>query len=294
MIKCLITGGCSFSDENENRWPFKLYHLLKTKAPNLKHITTGISCMGQDRIQKELTYAISHALALHDPKEILVCVMWSATTRRSWYVDNPIFINQIVKNTAKSTDGFSMKLQLNNFGRQSRREIFIQNKDQSNFLIDLSGGWVHNKANVHPYHFLPFDFLMSEMCLNKSTPGESLVHRSIENIIGLQNFCYNYSIKLIHQFFMDHVYSDIIEYKDHQIIKYLYKQLDKEHCITQGMFEYLNERAGLSPNISFSERQNTPKGREYFEDGFHSSSKGALVWVEDVLLPFLKSKNITV
>ena len=56
--------------------------------------------------------------------------------------------------------------------------------------------------------------------------GIGKVHTSLENIIILQNFCKLNGIKLVNQFFMDHVFQDIENVKDHQIINYLYKQFD--------------------------------------------------------------------
>jgi len=291
MIRHLIIGGCSFSVDSVDNWPYHLLRHLRRKNIHLTTQNISYPSQGQDRIQKKLTKCISAAVNTYKPEHILVCVMWSGTARRCWYIDNPLFINEIIDKSVKSK-GSTYLDQLstldNNYDMQKR--ITVMNTDGHKFHTGTQGGWIHTKSAGQ----VPLDFLQSEFCLNPTVPGESIVHASLENIIGLQNFCRSKGIKVVHQFYMDNVYNDFLMYKDHQIIKYLFKQLDKDYCITQGMFEYLKERAGISPKMSFSDMQSTPAGREYFIDGFHSSSKGAQVWVDDVLFPFLQSKGLVV
>ena len=290
MIKHLIIGGCSFSTDSQDNWPYHLFLYLRRK--NNIHLTMeniSYPSQGQDRIQKKLTRSIIFALKKYKPEDILVCVMWSGLGRRCWYVDNPLFINEIIEKSV-NTKGSTYFDQLTNLENDYNdgKKITVVNREGLKFNTAMQGGWVHTKSAGQ----VPFDFLLSEFCLNQTTPGESLIHYNLEHIIALQNFCSSKGIPLLHQFYMDNVYQDILKYKDYQIVKYLYKQLNLDRCITKGMFEYLNEIAGIDPNLGFPDRHNLEVGREYFIDGFHPSSKSSKIWVDDQLIPLLKNQGI--
>ena len=129
--------------------------------------------------------------------------------------------------------------------------------------------------------------------------GIGKIHTSLENMIMLQNYCKLKNVKLINQFFMDHVFEDIEKNKEHQLINYLYKQLDFENTIIEGMFEYLHTFLSVSRerarNVSHKERldlQETHGGKSYFNsDGFHPGELGYKVWCENILFPFIEKGN---
>jgi hypothetical protein len=96
---------------------------------------------------------------------------------------------------------------------------------------------------------------------------------------------------------MDFVYQDIEDNKDHQIINYLYKQLDFDSLIPAGMFEHLHSYIGVSREqaiyVSHDDRKKLNGTNDYFHpDGFHPGEAGSKIWCNDILFPFLINKGI--
>ena len=87
--------------------------------------------------------------------------------------------------------------------------------------------------------------------------------------------------------------------KDHQIINYLYKQLDFDSIIDYGMFEYLHtflsvsrEKARNIPHHERLELQEIHAGKSYFDgDGFHPGKLGYKLWCENILFPYIEKGN---
>lgn len=270
MIKHFITGGCSFTHW-ENSWFYTVENYLKSKNDSLTSLNTSFPSQGQGLIQKKVMLAIVEALESGiQPEEILVAVMWSGTSRSCWYIDNPDIVKQI-----DQTD---------------RGLITLKNS------LSESGGWYYsehgNSKNDRKLGFSQQHFL-----LDKFTNGVGKVHDSLENIIMLQNFCKLHKVTLIQQFYMDFVFEDIEKYKNHQIINYLYKQLDFDNIIKQGMLEYLETFLSISKTaprpLTPEQRTNSSAGLELFcPDGFHPGLYGTKLWCKNILFPFLKSKNI--
>jgi len=126
--------------------------------------------------------------------------------------------------------------------------------------------------------------------------GVGKVHISAENIINLQNFCKLNNVKFVHQFFMDSSYLDIEKHKEHQLINYLYNQLDTNIMLKNGMFEYLHTLLNIpreeSINVTHADRKQLDEQYGYFsKDGFHPSTYGAELWTKNVLIPFLETKK---
>jgi hypothetical protein len=136
------------------------------------------------------------------------------------------------------------------------------------------------------------EFVQQHYMLDQFAGGVGKVHTSLENIITLQNFCKLHNIKLVQQFFMDLVYQDIEKCCNHQIIKYLYDQLDFSSIIKDGMFDYLHPYIGVprdqAREITHQERLNFDSSRSYFStDGFHPGILGNTIWCENILFPFV-------
>jgi hypothetical protein len=125
--------------------------------------------------------------------------------------------------------------------------------------------------------------------------GIGKIHSSLENIVMLQNYCKIKNVKLVNQFFMDNVFEDVEKHKEHQLINYLYKQLNFDDMIVEGMFEYLHTLLGIerkdSIQITHEGRLELDKDTKYFnKDGFHPGRKGADFWCQNILFPFLNKK----
>jgi hypothetical protein len=294
MIKHLITGGCSFSlysIPHEN-WLGPLTNWLKINNPNLTHHHTGYSSQGQELIQKKVTLSITEALESGlKPEEIFVVVMWSGTYRKAWYIDNPNVITEFVKDWPKFHGGMTSQfLDLKNNVGDDPQHFYT--KSGSEFEYNPKGGWYFTVNGSDS----TLDFVNTHYVLDGHlTHGIGKVHQSLENIIMLQNFCKLKGIKLINQFFMDNVYQDIENNKEHQLINYLYKQLDFDNMLIEGQFEYLHTLLGVerknSIMVTHDERKELDKETKYFNnDGFHPSDIGNKLWCENILFPFLKDK----
>ena len=227
------------------------------------------------------------------PEDIVVAVMWSGTFRKSWYIDNEVVINEITKNMIHFDGGMNpLFLDLKNSTGTSPK--YFKTSSGSEFPYNPYGGWY---TTINGSDCL-MQFVQQHYMLDGfHGSGVGKVHISLENIIMLQNFCKLKGIKLINQFFMDHVYQDIERDNSYQIINYLYKQFDHANTIKEGMFETLHELLDVPRdkvyNITHEERKRLNGNSKYFSgDGFHPGPAGAQYWCDKVLFPFLESKGI--
>lgn len=295
MIKHLITGGCSFSAGKQfDGWTSELTKKMLSSNDSLTYEHTGYYSQGQDLIQKKITLAVSEALDNNiSPEEILVVVMWSGTSRKAWYIDNEEIIQRMTVGWKKFFGGMSSQfLDLKNVSTTTEKHWF-ETSNGSKFDYNPKGGWYFTVDGSD----CPLEFVREYYMLDKHTHGVGKVHSSLENIIMLQNFCRLHKVKLINQFFMDSVYQDIETHKNHQIINYLYKQLDLDSMITLGMFEHLHSYIGVDRKdalrLSHADRKRLNGNSDYFhEDGFHPGKIGSKIWCNDVLFPFLVQKDI--
>lgn len=293
MIKHLITGGCSFSfGQHINGWTGQITRYLEKFNPNLTYEHTGYLSQGQDLIQKKVTLAVMDAFDKGiKPEEILVLVMWSGTSRKAWYIDNSDIIEKMTKGWKKFQGGMSSQfLDLKN--KNLNLGHFFHTSNDSRFDYNPNGGWYFTVDGSD----CKLDFVQDYYLIDQHTYGIGKVHGSLENIIMLQTFLQLHKIKFVHQFFMDRVFMDIENNKDHDLIKYLYTNLDQTCLIKEGMFEHLHtylpypkETAVLMPH---HDRIKLDAGRGYFAtDGFHPGEKGAEMYCRDLLFPYIHKKG---
>jgi len=289
MFKHLVTGGCSFSHSQdiENNWVGGVSEYLKTYNPNITFSHTGYLSSGQEMIQKKMMLSITEELERGTlGQDILAIVMWSGTYRKSWYIDNSFVIDAMVKDWSNFEGGMSNQfIDLKN--EISNPNTFNTNNG-SKFTYNKDGGWYFTVNGSDSN----MEFVQQHYILDGYLQGVGKIHSSIENIVMLQNFCKLNNVKLVHQFFMDSVFEDIEINKNHQIINYLYKQLDKKNFIEKGFFEYLHNLLNISSkdaiDVTHEQRKILDKNTKYFaEDGFHPSKIGANLWVQNILIPFL-------
>jgi hypothetical protein len=226
-----------------------------------------------------------------NPEDILISVMWSGTDRKAWYIDNPVIIQDVVGGMPKFNGGMSRQfLDLKN--QVSNNQGVFKTFSGSEFDYSLDGGWYFTvNGSDCKLDFVQTHYLMDGDLYN----GIGKIHSSLENIVMLQNYCKLKGVKLINQFFMDHVFEDIETKKEHQLISYLYKQLNFDDMIIEGMFEYLHTLLGIERKdaimVTHDERIEIDKETKYFnKDGFHPSDIGNILWCENILFPFLKDK----
>jgi hypothetical protein len=295
MITHLITGGCSFSHSQnaDENWIGFLADTLKERNPSLTIEHTGFLSQGQELIQKKVILAVMEALSKGiNPSDILVTVMWSGTFRKAWYIDNEYILNKMRARWREFEGGMSVQfLDLKN---EMIGDIAKFNTKNGNIFNSAKcGGWYFTvNGSDCPLEFVQQHYLLD----GHMNDGIGKIHISAENIIMLQNFCKLKGVKFVHQFYMDSTYSDIINNKEHQLINYLYNQLDMDSIILNGMFEYLHTLLNIpreqSIYVTHDERKQLDEPYGYFnKDGFHPSAYGAELWTKNILIPFLETKK---
>ncbi len=291
MIKVLITGGCSFSCSRdcEEGWHIQLEQKLKEHNSELVINHTGYGSQGQELIQKKVMLAIIEALANGTkPEEILAVVMWSGTYRKAWYIDNPGIIRDVVEGMPKFNGGMTpIFLDLKN--QNAVHPAYFKTASGSEFPYNPNGGWLFT---VNGSEYRHIEFVQQHYMLDRDYNGIGKIHLSLENIIMLQNFCKLHNVKFINQFFMDFVWQDIHDHKDDLNVNYLYRQLDCENMITEGMFETVHELLSVSRDevkeLTHESRLKLDDNRRYFSrDGFHPGPLGSKYWCEKILYPFI-------
>jgi hypothetical protein len=293
MVKHLITGGCSFSAGGEyTGWTGALSSHMKTINPEVTCNHTGYQSQGQEMIQKKVMLALTEAFTHgYKPEDILVVVMWSGTCRKAWYIDNHYIINEIISYLPKFVGGMSKQF-LDMKDKVVGTTKYFSTALSDGFEYNPDGGWFFTVNGSE----CQIEFVQQHYLLDKKLNGTGKVHTSLENIIMLQNFCDLHKVPMIQQFFMDSVYEDIENKKDHQIINYLYNQLNINNMIKIGMFEYLHNflNCDKDPQIlTHSERKKLSGDTDIFDkDGFHPGPAGHQLWVDNIIVPFLKDKNI--
>lgn len=269
----LITSGCSFTEGYKN-WPTCLTAMTRDSYSNYTLYNVACPSQGQDLIQKKAMYTASKLLESIPSNEILLIVMWSGINRSSWYITNPLIIDQLANKWRTEYNNLWSFRQFSDL--EGHMELPIEIKKSTNVFTEYnqSGGWyVTTGASNETINCIQ-EFYNFE----KDVPGIGAIHRTLENIVLLDQFCKIKGIKIVHQFYMDSVYKDIVDNRDHQLVKYLLKQLDHSLIIKEGMYEYLKEQN----NIDFFKS----------EFDFHPSLEGSKFWVSTKLLPFLKHHNL--
>lgn len=272
--KKIITNGCSFSDPiTPFTWPNQLENYIhQTVDSSVKFDHRGLSSQGQELIQKKTLHAIHEALEEgYDPSEICVFVMWSSNDRKSFYVDNPDFIKEIVDNWKLSNQGWQLQLADLKNTLSDPDTITTSATGYNQVPYNKAGGWLITSAHVNDELTIFRDYFM--MSLNANSI--SAVHLGLENVILLQTFCKLHGIKLYQQYFMKIPREDFEIWQTHQNAKYLYAQLDHSMFIApkSSIHEYLLD----SPACFVS-----------FPSNPHPNGLGYRRWVMEVMLPHLE------
>ncbi len=272
--KKIITGGCSFSDPTTPyTWPNQLQKHIERLHPNVTFDHRGLSSQGQDLIQKKTIHAIYEAMKQgYKPEDICVFVMWSSSDRKSYYIDHRDFVDDIVDNWKISKQGW--QLQFGDLKNQAEFEEVAHSSANYNNAIryNTRGGWFitssHTVDNIKMYR----DMYLMGAGESGIHPAAS-IHHSIEHMIMLQSFCKSLGIKIYQQFFMDIVREDFEVLKNHQLVEYLYKQLDLDTFI-------------LPESSIHGFLKNNP---ECFKDPGdpHPNGLGHRRWLTEVMLPHI-------
>ena len=277
QYKKIITSGCSFSDTTTPfTWPKQLENYIKNINPTVKFDHRGLSSQGQELIQKKAVHAICEALSEgYNPDQICVFVMWSSNDRKSFYVDNPDFISELINNWKLSTQSWKLQLADLKNNLTSPETIDTYSQTQYNQIqYNKEGGWLITSCYTVDHLQMIRDYFM----MSKNANSIAAIHMGLENIIFLQNFCKLYGIRLYQQYFMNHTVNDFESNKNHQNISYLYNQIDRSTFILSdsSIHEYLI---------------NNPECFKEYPTDAHPNGLGHRRWLTEVMLPKLEEDN---
>lgn len=276
-IKRVITSGCSFSDfETPWTWPHQLERYIKNIDPEVTFDHRGLSSQGQDLIQKKASHAVMQAINEGFSTDgIAVVVMWSGIDRKAFYIDNPLIINDIAEGWKGSQQGWQLQFADLTNKIHNYSEVNSAAKYGNNIPYDKDGGWFITSAHVNDgSEFIKGYFLMA-----KHMASSGPVHYSLENVLMLQNLCKAKGIKLYHQFYMDHVLGCFEQRKDHQIVEYLYDDIDWDTVVSKTSIHAFLK--GLNEDEKMFVDRKDP----------HPSEQGHITWCNEVLVPYLKTNN---
>lgn len=293
-IKHVITSGCSFSDAgSEWAWPRVFEKYITQKYPHLTFNHVGMGSQGQELVQKKASLAVIEALEKYQPDEIAVIVMWTGTERKTFYVDNKQFIEEVAEGWKQGSHWWGIQFAdlKNNFDldtyviHPTMNMPTNYNKDEGWYICN----YLMPDSNITKEYFN----------LSSTIIGPATV--SLENIIMLQNLCKLNGVNIFQTFYREYVYTDIVENKDHLNLNYLYKQWDHDTIITTtGIYEHLRptledhqqwEMGGIFKKI-FKMGHWTDETSQYFcTDNWHPNELGATKWITEVLEPKLNDKG---
>jgi len=270
--KKIITSGCSFSsNETPYTWPLQLEsYIQKNIDENVKFDHRGLSSQGQELISKKTAHAIYEALSMgYKPDDIAVFVMWSSVDRKSFYIDNPDTIKEIVQNWRGSKQGWA--LQLSDLKNSRTKLELCRSKAEGNNMIyyHTDGGWYITSAHVLDELKFVRDYFMTGL----NPISFSLIHDSLQCITYLQHLCKSKGIKLYQQFYMENIMRDIDTARGHQIIDYLADDIDWSTFISKkSIHGYLEHDQNCFVGTGNS----------------HPNGLGHRIWLNEVILPHLE------
>jgi len=279
-IKHIITSGCSFGDKYTDwTWPHVLEEYVNSIDPKVTFDHRGMGHQGQELIQKKTTNAIMDAFDQGiKPEEIAVLVSWSGNDRKTWYITNKNYINDIKEYWGHS-GGDHWHVQFCDL-KNSKEGVEILKFDNKHGKYSVNynpnGGWYHSAWNHREPNFISEYMMFTEPVTDRDYDKHNIhsLHLSLENMIMLQNLCKLHGITFYQQYYMKHTYADIDNFKDHAIINYLYKQIDHSTRVFPAIHEYVK-----------------PLGLTMSEVDVHPNAEGQKKYFDDILKPFLTEKN---
>jgi hypothetical protein len=287
MIKLVITGGCSFSDQFAYTWAQLLQEKVQSKYPDVKFRHTGSQSQGQELIQKKISIALIEELDNYKHHEILVLPMWSGTERKAFWIDNTEIVYDIMSAYAQGKGAY-----LHQFTDLHTNIPDDKIKWAKNTKYNPEGGWYMANYFIH-------DSAISKEFFNLHQTIIGFVTTSLENIIFLQNLCKLKGVNILQSFFRSYVYDDIIQNKDHLNLKYLFSVLDHDTIVsTTGIYEHLRPTKIVNDkhegnNIFYKpfEEDRVSTAKYFCVDDAHPNTSGHNKWLDEVLIPKLNEKN---
>jgi hypothetical protein len=230
----------------------------------------------------------------YKPEELAVVVMWSGTERKSFYVDDPDYIADIVKQWTEREISWGKQFADLHSHLSTKKVSTVSDIKVTEY--NPEGGW-------YICNYVMADSKLTDEYFRTMSTPIGAVTISLENIVMLHNLCKLKGVKIYHMFYRNYVYEDIEKYKDHLNLNYLYKQLDSDTIIsTTGESEYLRpidehdhiqwSFGGVFQHVFKFGKQNDENLKYFESDQQHPNQLGHTKWTNEVLIPALKSKGL--
>ena len=253
-MKHLVVGGCSFSDGTDD-WPTALVNRLENYT--LHNTARGSS--GNEMISRRVIHKVNDLLKQESADDIIVGIMWSSATRKTFYGCSKYEVNKIFHPYGKITYKKYIK---NKQTPDINPEIWPEN--------DNLGLWCNATMGT--------DFSYYRRYMQDFFSETLSVVQTLEHVLRIQWFLENKSIK----YFMV-PYMESWVYENNRInavqIDYLIEMIDYDKWLpVDGEYEWVKENS-KSP------------WRNKHKNDHHPSQSQHEDFVNEVILPWLKDKK---
>lgn len=247
----LITGGCSFS-ECISPWIETWPKHLESALRPQHSFHDGLGCQGNGMISRELIYRVTETLKEHSAEELLVGIMWSGPDRHEIFLN----YNEL---TEKINHGMAIP---------GENGLNLGVFNPHNWIANVNNGWlILDKSR-------DADIRSAAWYKHMHNWAQSQIF-TIEHILRVQWFLKMHDIRYFMTTYTGEVFNERLIQTPN--VKYLYEQIDFEHFLpVTGEFEWCRDFSNLDFPV---------KGDN------HPSSSQHKLFVEQVIMPFLKSKS---
>lgn len=247
----LVTGGCSFSECISPWIDTWPKQLEKILKPEIS-FHEGLGCQGNGMISREIIHRLSSILKTYDPQNLLVGIMWSGTNRHEFFVEYDE-LSEPIK--------YGMTIP-GKFGESTgvfNPYNWVKESTKSGWLIANSHIDADNRSKV--WNKFLHNWVQSQIL-------------TTEHILRVQWFLKLHGIKYFMSTYTGEVFGKC---KDDINVKYLHDQIDFTQFLPViGEYEWCRDYSNLEFPI---------KGDQ------HPSSEQHKLFAEQVIVPFLQSKN---
>lgn len=213
-VKCLITGGCSFSQPNNQdiNWIHHLTDYIKPKS--FSH--TGLGAAGNGMISRRVIRETIKQLETHNPSDMLVGIMWSSFNRRELYSIKHV-------------------------------EHHVLNTSNHESYSNPATGYVSEHSNWYLINEHWNDPLTTNFFKNSYNFEDSLIN-TFEHILRVQWFLKSNNIPYFMTEFDYTAFDDFPfsrPWQNNPEIMFLYNQIDKSHWLPiENCFQWCKEESG--------------------------------------------------
>lgn len=218
-------------------------------------INVGMASQGNGLISKKVIYTVNNLLKTHNPDDIIVGVMWSGVDRNEFFVENYPYIS-----------GYDTK---GNVGKWIENPTNVVDHEKNWLITNIH--WKIPHANLWYRHF-------------HTNTGAMI--QTIQNILTTQWFLEKRGVKYFMSTYMDIFQTgwanEVIRLPE---VKYLYDMIDFSSFLpVLGCYDWVKE--------NYNTRGGFPDPNEADHIGDHPTEFGHKKFANEIVVPFIKSKNL--